>query len=58
LILNLLEASCPLDESIDYSTMETLRFYHSESNMDTEADIFRSDRGTTFMGEEIHEEER
>jgi len=26
--------------------------------MDTEADIFRSDKGTTFMGEEIHEEAR
>ena len=51
LILNLLEASCPLDESIDHKTMETLRFRHSESNRDTEADILQSDRGTTIMGE-------
>ena len=58
LILNLLEASCPLDESIDYRTMETLRFRHPESNRDTEADILRSDRGTTIMGEEIHGEAR
>ena len=39
LILNLLEANCPLDESIDSSTMESLRFRHSESTRDTESDI-------------------
>jgi len=39
LILNLLEANCPLDESIDSSTVESLRFRHSESTRDTEPDI-------------------
>jgi len=39
LILNLLEANCPLDESIDSSTVESLRFRHSESTRDTESDI-------------------
>jgi len=45
LILNLLEANCPLGKSIDSKTMETLRFCHSKSNMDTEADISLVDRG-------------
>ena len=58
LILNLLEANCPLDESIDSSTMETLRFCHSESNRDTVTDISRGDRGATSLGEDIHEELR
>ena len=39
LILNLLETNCPLDESIDSSIVESLRFRHSESTRDTEADI-------------------
>ena len=58
LILNLLEADCPLDESIDSSTMETLRFCHSESTSDTEADILRDDRRAISVSEEIHEEAR
>ena len=58
LILNLLEANCPLDESINSSTMETLRFCHSESTRDTEGDISRDDRGATSIGEGIHEEAR
>jgi len=58
LILNLLEANCPLDESIDSSTMESLRFCHTESTGDTEADISRGDGGAASLNEEIHEEER
>ena len=58
LILNLLEANCPLDESIDSMTIESLMFHHSESNRDTEADISRGDRGTISLGEKIHEEAR
>jgi len=58
LILNLLEANCPLDESIDSMTIESLRFHHTESDRDTMADISRGDRGTTSLGEEIHEEAR
>jgi len=58
LIYNLLEANCPLDESIDSRTMETLIFCYPESNRDSEADISRSDRGATSLDEEIHEEAR
>jgi len=58
LILNLLEVNCPLDESIDSSTMESLRFCHTESNKDTEVDILQDDRGTSSLGEEIYEEAR
>ena len=58
LILNLLEANCPLDESIDSGTMESLRFRHTESNRDSETDILWGDRITTFVGEGIHEEAR
>jgi len=58
LILNLLEANCPLDESIDSRTLETLRFCHTGSTVDTEADISRGGRGATSFGEEIHEEAR
>jgi len=58
LIFNLLEANCPLDESIDSSTMESLRFRHSESNRDTEASILRDDRRATSLGEDIHKEAR
>jgi len=43
LILNLLEANCPLDESIDSGTMETLRFCNTESSRDTEAGILQVD---------------
>jgi len=55
LILNLLEADCPLDKSIDCSTMEPLRFRHSKSSRDTEADISLGNRGATALDEEIHE---
>ena len=55
LILNLLEANCPLDESIDSSIVESLRFHHSESARDTEADISWGDRGSI---EGIHKEAR
>jgi len=58
LILDLLEADCPLDESIDSMTIETLRFCHSESDRDSEADISRDDRGATSPGEEVFEEAR
>ena len=58
LIFNLLEANCPLDESIDSSTLESLRFRHSESTRDTEADISRDDRGATSICEGINEEAR
>jgi len=57
LILDLLEANCPLNESIDSRTMETLRFYHSESDRDTEADVLQDDRAIS-LGEEIYEEAR
>jgi len=57
LILDLLEANCPLNESIDSRTMETLRFRHSESDRDTEADVLRDDRAIS-LGEEIYEEAR
>ena len=58
LILDLLEANCPLNESIDSRTMETLRFRHSESDRDTEADVLRDDRGAISLGEGIYEEAR
>ena len=58
LILNLLEANCLLDESVYSKSMESLRFYHPQSNRDTEADTSRGDREDAFMGEGIYEEER
>jgi len=58
LILNLLEANCPLDESICSDTVESIRFHHTESSRDTEADISRGDGGAISLGEEIHEEGR
>jgi len=58
LILNLLEANCPLDESMDSKTMESLRFRHTEPDSDTEVGISRGNRRTTSIGEEIYEEER
>ena len=58
MILNLLEANCPLDESIDSMTMESLRFCHTESNRDTEADIPLGERVATRLSEEILEEAR
>ena len=58
LIFNLLEANCPLDESIDSSTMESLIFCHTESNRDTETNVSRDDTGAISMDEEIHEEAR
>jgi len=39
LILNLLEANLPLEESINSRSMETLRFCHSETIWDTETAI-------------------
>jgi len=56
LMLDLLEANCPLDESIDSRTMETLRFRHSESDRDTETDSLRDDRRAISLGDEIYEE--
>jgi len=47
-----------LDESIDSMTMESLRFCHTESNRDTEADIPLGERVATRLGEEILEEAR
>jgi len=40
LILNLLKANCPLDESIDSGTVETLMFY-LQSPLGTLRQIFR-----------------
>jgi len=57
LILDLLEANCPVDESISSRTMETLRFCDQASNVDTEAETSWSDRGVISQGEEIYEEE-
>jgi len=54
----LLEVNCPLDESIDSSTMESLRFCHTESNKDTKVDILQDDRRTSSLGEKIYEEAR
>jgi len=50
LIFNLIEANCPLDESID--SLETLEFGHPESNGDSEANISQGNRGATSLGEE------
>ena len=58
LILNLLEANCLLDKTLDSRTMETLMFCPTESNRDIEADILQGDGGATSMSEEIHEEAR
>jgi len=58
LILNLLPANCPLDESICSGTMESIRFHHTESSGEIEVDISRGDRGAISLGEEIHEEGR
>ena len=58
LILNLLEADCPLDESMDSMTTEPLTFCHTQSNRDSETDTSQVDRGATSLGEEIHEEAR
>ena len=58
LILNLLEANCFLEQSINSMTMESIIFRQSESNRDTEADISRDDRGVTSLSTEIYEGER
>ena len=58
MILNLLEANCPSDESIDSMTMESLIFHHTESNRDSEADIPLGETGARSLSEEILEEER
>ena len=55
LILNLLEANCPLDESI--YVLESLVFYHSESNSATEVDTLHGAGRETSQGERIYEEE-
>ena len=49
-MFNLMEANCPLDESID--SLETLRFCHPESSENSEANISREDRGVTSLGGE------
>jgi len=54
----LLEANCPVDESICSRTMESIAFHHSESSQDIEADASQNDGGTTSLGEGIYEEER
>jgi len=38
--------------------METIRFRHSDSDWDTEAEISCGDREDISLGEEIHEEAR
>ena len=55
LILNLLEANCPFDESI--YVLESLEFYHSESNSATEVDTSHGTGRETSLGERIYEEE-
>ena len=57
LILNLLEANCPLDESIDSMTKEPLMFCHSESTVGVEADISLGYGGTISLGEEIQRQD-
>jgi len=58
LILNLLEANCPLDESIYSGTTESFTGHRTESNRDTEADISLETGRATSLGEEIYEEQR
>jgi len=58
LILNLLEADCPIDESVYPNTTGTLRFCDSESSWDTEADTLQGSGETTSQGEGIYEVER
>ena len=58
LILNLLEANCPLDESIYSNTSENFSFQHPESNRDTESNTSRGAERETSLGDEIWEEER
>jgi len=53
LILNLLEANCPLDESIYSNTLENFSFHHTESDRDTEANTSRGAERETSLGEEI-----
>jgi len=52
LILDLLEANCPLDESI--YVLESLDFYNSESNSNTEVDISHGAGRETSLGEKIY----
>jgi len=53
LILNLLEANCPLDESIYSNTSENFSFQHPESNRDTESNTSRGAERETSLGDEI-----
>ena len=57
-ILNLLEADCPSDESINSRTIEFLRFCHTESSRNTKTDISRDNRGATSLSKEIYKEAR
>ena len=57
LILNLLEANCPLDESIYSKPMESSRFNDPESNRETESDIMQDGGGGTSLGEGMCREE-
>ena len=53
LILNLLEANCPLDESIYSNTSENFSFNHPESNGDDEANTSRSFEREISLDEEM-----
>jgi len=53
LILNLLEANCPLDESIYSTTTENFSFHNPEFDRDTEANTSHSAERETSLGEEI-----
>ena len=58
LIFNLLEANCPLDESIYADTTENFTCYRPEPNRDTEAGTSLEAGREPFLGEETYEEER
>jgi len=59
LILNLLEANCPLDQSLyPNSTIETIRFCQAGLNGYTVVNTFRGNERGTSLDEEIHEVER
>jgi len=51
LILDLLEANCPLDESIYSKTSENFSFNHPGSNRDPEANTSRGAERETSLGE-------
>ena len=54
----MLEADCPMDESVYPNTTGTLRLCDSESSWDTEADTLQGSGETTSQGEGIYEVER